>query len=285
MVKRVALIVGASSGFGLQLASELLKREFIVYAAARRLAPMEVLSQQGAKLLVMDVSSDESVSNNIQALLKQTGRIDIVFNNAGYGVYGAVEDVGVEEAQRQFDVNVFGLARVNRAVLPVMRQQKSGRIIVSASLSSHISTPGTGWYAASKHALKALCEALRMEVASMNIDVVQIEPGPVKTGFEKVAFEEMDGMSVSEDYRELNTQFRGFMENSYARAPSANSTINAMVQAATSAKPRKVYRTTFEAKVVPVLRQLLGLSLYSFILMALFRKHKVQSVSELGQKP
>lgn len=270
--KPVVLITGASSGFGMGLADELLKRGYCVYAAARRLEPMEKLREKGARLLQMDICSDESVQTNIKRLLDESGRIDVVVNNAGYGAYGPVEDMSSEDIAYQFNVNVFGVARINSAVLPTMRQQRSGRIIVIASLSSHISTPGTGWYGATKHAIKAMCESLRMEVSSLGVDVVQVEPGPVQTGFEEVAFAKMDKMAVSDDYVPIMKSFRAYMEQSYAKAPGMESTVRAMVRATTVRSPKWVYRTTMESRVIPWLRILLGSRVYAYILMKVFSR-------------
>ena len=269
---QVALITGASSGFGHALALELLRRNFVVYAAARRLEPMHELQQAGAYLLSMDVCDDASVSAGIEQIMTGHSRIDVVFNNAGYGAFGPVEQVPADEARRQFDVNVFGLARVNAAVLPIMRQQRSGRIVVTASNSSYIVGPGSGWYGATKYAVRALCEALRMEVMSLGIQVVQIEPGPVKTGFESVAFEKLDRLDLSDDYRSLIGAFKQFMTKSYAQSPGVDSTVKAMVKAATVRRPRWIYRTTFESKAVTFLRGILGIRIYSWIVLRLFSR-------------
>jgi NADP-dependent 3-hydroxy acid dehydrogenase YdfG len=270
MEKRVALVVGASSGFGKEAALALLAKGLTVYAAARRLEPMAEIGRAGGRLLAMDVTSDASVKDAIATLLAETGRIDVVLNNAGYGAYGAVETVPLDEVVRQFDVNLFGMARVNNAVLPAMRAQRSGRIIFSASLASHISAPGTGWYSATKHAVKAMAEALRSEVASLGIFVVQIEPGPVRTGFERVAFEAMDHLRHPHDYAQIIGGFRHYMTRSYAKAPGPGGTVKAMVDAAVSPHPRAVYRTTLDAKALPAIRTLLGGALFGTVLRSLF---------------
>lgn len=267
----VALVVGASSGFGLEVALALLARGWEVYAAARRLAPMAGIQAAGGHLLAMDVTSDSSVQAGVAAVLAQSGRIDVLLNNAGYGAYGAIEDVPLDEARRQFDVNLFGLARVNNAVLPAMRARRSGRIILTASMSSHISTAGSGWYAATKHAIKALAEALRMEVAHLGIKVIQIEPGPVRTGFEAVAFDAMDRLAISPDYQDVIGGFRRYMAKSYAAAPDGRSTVQAMLRAATARHPRTVYRTTLEARVLPLLRSALGTGVFGRVTVKLFR--------------
>lgn len=271
---KVALVTGASSGFGLQLTLALLSSGVVVYAAARRLEPMAELQQAGARLLSMDVCDETSVKAGVDQIMRETGRIDLLYNNAGYGAYGPVEGVSLAEAQYQFDVNVFGMARVNAAVLPVMRQQRSGRIIVTASNSSYIVAPGTGWYGATKFAVRALCETLRLEVNHLGIDVVQIEPGPVKTGFEDVAFEKLDKLDISEDYRPLIGAFRSYMAESYAKAPNMDSTVKAMLKAGLDRRPRWVYRTTLDAKLITFLRGLLGVHLYGWIVLRIFSRYQ-----------
>lgn len=269
---KVALVVGASSGFGMGIAQALLDEGVTVYAAARRLDPMAPLAKAGAHLVSMDICDAESVQHAVQGIIAETGRIDILLNNAGYGAYGPVEAVPIDEAQRQFDVNIFGLARVNNAVLPIMRAQNAGRIIVTASLASHISTPGAGWYTATKMALKALAETLRMELAGTGIKVIQIEPGPVQTGFEDVAFAGLDQRDVPDCYREMTQNIRAFLAQTYAKSPGPENTVRAMCHAALAGRPRAVYRTTMEARVLPILRGLLGTRLFSAIMRTVMTK-------------
>ncbi|WP_115719116.1 SDR family NAD(P)-dependent oxidoreductase [Gallaecimonas mangrovi] len=276
-MKKVALVVGASSGFGLLVAQALLKTEFIVYAAARRTEPMAQLAKQGAKLLSMDVCSDTSVNDGINTLLNEQHRIDVVFNNAGYGAYGCVELVDTAEVMHQFNVNVFGVARINKAVLPSMRKQGSGRIIVTTSLASHLTTPGSGWYTATKHALKALCEAMRMELKPLGIKVIQIEPGPVKTGFEEVAFTQFEQLPEERDYQPLMSAFQRYMHETYRKAPGPKSTVEAMLKAATAHNPKAVYRTTMAAKVFAPLRQWLGSAVTEWLVMKIFNAHQAQT--------
>lgn len=266
MSRQVALVIGASPGFGLLAAAGLLERGITVYAAARRLGPMQALADKGAHLLMMDVMDDVSVRAGVARIISEVGQIDIVLNNAGYGVFGAAEVVPIADAMRQFDINLFGLARVNNAVLPHMRARRSGRLILTSSLASHISPPGQGWYSATKHAVKGLAEAMRAELAPLGIHVVQIEPGPVRTDFEEVAFAQLDGLPHPADYQPLLTAFRRFMVKTYARSPGPEGTARAMIRAATARVPRAVYRTTFDAKLLPLVRGVLGAALFGKIL-------------------
>jgi NADP-dependent 3-hydroxy acid dehydrogenase YdfG len=252
MSKQVVLITGASSGFGELTAEKLLAMDnYIVYAAARRVEKMEGLKQKGAHLLKMDVTDNATVVAGVEQIIQEQGKIDVLLNNAGYGSYGLIETVPIEEVQHQYEVNVFGMARVLQAVLPHMRKQRSGRVVITASITSHVSIMGLGWYASTKHALHAMTVALRQEVRDLGIEVVMIEPGGVKTGFSEVAFPTIDGITPPEDYRELHDGFRKFMRNSYAAAPGPESTANDMVEAITADKPHLVYKTTTDSKVGP----------------------------------
>ena len=254
---KVVLITGASSGFGHRTAQKLLQKGFIVYPAARRVEKMQDLADDGAHVLQMDVTQDEEVKNGIARVIAEQGRIDVLINNAGYGAYGAIEETPIGEVQYQFDVNVFGYGRLIQAVLPHMRDKRDGRIINVASLVSHLSTPIIGWYAATKHAVDAMSDALRMEVKSLGIDVVLIEPGAVKTGFEDVAFAKLDAAPHADDYRGFVEGFRNYASRMYKRSPGPDGTAEAIVRATTARRPRVRYRTTRDSKLLAPLSSLM----------------------------
>lgn len=169
--KRVVLVTGASSGIGAACLAHLTAQGFTVYGAARNTPG----------LLALDVTSDESVAAAVQTILDREGRIDAVINNAGIALAGAVEDTPPEEAQRQFDVNFFGVLRVCRAVLPAMREQRSGTIVNIGSIAGLVAVPFQGFYSASKFALEGLTESLRYEVRPFGIHAVLVEPGDHRT--------------------------------------------------------------------------------------------------------
>ena len=152
-MKKVVLITGASSGIGKQTALLLIQQGLIVYGAARRVEKMQDLKEAGVRLLHMDVTDDASMTKGVQEIIDAEKRIDVLVNNAGYGSYGALEDVPISEAKYQFDVNVFGLARLTQLVLPHMRSQKSGRIINISSIGGKIGEPHGVWYHAAKFAV------------------------------------------------------------------------------------------------------------------------------------
>jgi NAD(P)-dependent dehydrogenase (short-subunit alcohol dehydrogenase family) len=177
---RVVLVTGASSGFGRAIAAGLALDGHRVFATTRSSGETPVA---GATHLKLDVTDETSVSNCIEAVLRVAGRIDVLVNNAGLGIAGAIEDTTVEEARAQFDTNLFGLHRMCRAVLPPMRKQGAGHILNMSSLAGQIALPFQGFYSASKFAIEGYTEALRMEVRSYGVHVCMIEPGDFATAF------------------------------------------------------------------------------------------------------
>ena len=275
MAQKVIWITGASSGFGYALAEILAQKGHIVYAGARRIEAMEPLKKAGVIPHHLDVTNESSIRKAFDQIQHEQGRIDILYNNAGYGTYGPVDVDDLKDIQAMFEVNLFGAARVNHVVLPQMISQRSGRIILTASLVSHLSTPGIGWYAATKHALNAMVKALRMEVKEFNVDVIQIEPGSVKTGFRDIALESIRSQSYNQNYQPLMLDFEHYIEQTYAHSPNMRSTLKAMERAGFESKPHWVYRTTHDAKLLPVVQKVLGLKLSSkVILRTIRRKYK-----------
>lgn len=173
---RVVLVTGASSGIGRCCAEFLAARGYRVYGASRR-----PVALPGVEPLVMDVTDDDSVLQAVAAVLDREGRVDVVVNNAGIVIAGAVEDCCIADAKEQFEVNLFGVLRVCRAVLPAMRQQRAGYILNVGSIGGLIAIPYQGLYSASKFALEGLSESLRLEVRGFGIQVVLIEPGDHRT--------------------------------------------------------------------------------------------------------
>jgi NAD(P)-dependent dehydrogenase (short-subunit alcohol dehydrogenase family) len=190
-----ALITGATDGLGKALALLLAERGYRVFAAGRspeRLAQLDSIAREkklALESIALDVCSDASVQSAVQAVLSRTGAIDVLVNNAGMNYTAAVEDLSMEDWRAQFETNVFGVLRVTRAVLPHMRERRSGRILMMSSLSGLVTPPTQGAYSSSKHALEGLSNALRMELYPFGIEVVLIEPGYIITGLQKTAAE------------------------------------------------------------------------------------------------
>ncbi|MBN2134896.1 MAG: SDR family NAD(P)-dependent oxidoreductase [Acidobacteria bacterium] len=267
-MKKVVLITGGSSGFGMLTAEKLLATgEWTVYASARRVERMKGLEEKGAKILKMDVTSDRQVQEGVRRIIKESGRIDALLANAGYGSYGTVESVPLEEIEYQYNVNIFGIARLLKAVLPQMRQQKSGRIVLVASIVSNISMAGLGWYASTKHALKAVANALRQEVKGLGIKVSMIQPGVVKTEFDEVALSTLRKIDHPEDYKPLMKGFDKYISDSYSKCPGPESTAKCMFKAITARRPKTVYRTTLDAKFLPRLVSLMPDKLFDRVIL------------------
>jgi NADP-dependent 3-hydroxy acid dehydrogenase YdfG len=177
MKKQVILVTGASSGIGKDTAKTLINAGHTVYAAARRVEKMNDLKDMGGIPIKMDITNDAEVQAAVDQILDEQQTIDVLINNAGYAIYGAVEDTTIEDAKRQFDVNIFGLASITQKVLPTMRKNKKGKIINVSSMGGKMYTPLGAWYHATKHALEGWSDCLRLELKEFGIDVVIIEPG------------------------------------------------------------------------------------------------------------
>ncbi|MEM7297773.1 MAG: oxidoreductase [Bacteroidota bacterium] len=203
MEKKVILITGASAGIGKATALQLINEGHTVYGAARRLDQMKDLEEAGGHAIKMDVLEEDQMQMGVNQILEKEGRIDVLVNNAGYAVYGSVEDIIIDEARRQFEVNIFGLARLTQMVLPHMREKKSGTIINISSIGGKIFTPLGAWYHATKHALEGWSDCLRMEVEQFGINVVIIEPGAIKTEFMDVMNQPMLDRSANGPYEAL----------------------------------------------------------------------------------
>lgn len=185
--QRTVLITGASSGIGKATAQLLLLHGWKVIAAARKTDAMNDLCASGAEIFPLDITDIQSRQSLVTHVHEQFGVLDALVNNAGFGEVGPIETMPLQTAQNLFEVNVFGLIGLTQMVLPKMRKHGKGRIINVSSIAGRFVTPGSGWYAASKYAVEALSDALRLELHQFGIQVVIIEPGLIATGFENVA--------------------------------------------------------------------------------------------------
>ena len=199
MGKLTALVTGASSGIGKATALDLHNNGFTVFAAARRIDLMQDLVAKGIRIMSLDVTDDESMLRCVSRIAEEGG-IDILVNAAGYGSFGSIEDVPLSEARRQFDVNLFGLARLVQLVVPLMRQNNFGKIVNISSAGGKIWLPFGGWYHATKFALEGFSDCLRLELKPMGIDVIVIEPGGIKTDWGVIAAENLMKSSADGAY-------------------------------------------------------------------------------------
>ncbi len=207
-MSQIVLITGCSSGIGRDLAQRLTRGGYTVVATARDVETLVDL--KAALKLPLDVTQPKSIQKAVACTLEQFGRIDVLVNNAGYSVFGAAEEVSDAQLQGMFDVNVFGLMRMTRAVAPIMRTQKAGRIINISSIVGKLVTPANGAYAASKFAVEALSDALCLELESFGIQVVLVEPGGIRTNFADTAETRAQGIlsNPSSPYQALYRKFK-----------------------------------------------------------------------------
>ena len=240
---KVILITGASSGIGFDAAHALAKQGHRVYAAARRVELMEALKADGIHVIRMDVTDEVSLKQGVEAVIQAEGRIDVLVNNAGYGFFGAIETVPLEEARRQLEVNVFGLARLTQLVLPYMREQGSGRIINTSSIAGKMVFYMGGWYNVTKYSVEAFSDALRMEMKPFGIDVVMIEPGAIKTDWGLIAARHLKESSLGTAYEESGTQWANNMDWFYKTNLLSQPAVitKAICRAVNSRRPRARY--------------------------------------------
>jgi NADP-dependent 3-hydroxy acid dehydrogenase YdfG len=247
---QVALVTGAASGFGFEISKELRQRGWVVYATDLQLEPLERAEYFGAKIAQLDVTDDRQVAKVVSDIIAAEGRIDALIANAGYGNFGSIEETSSEAVRSMFEVNFFGVERCVRAVLPHMRAQKSGRILITTSIVAHVSLVGLGWYAATKHAARAMANALRQEVAWLGIKVSLIEPGTTKTGFDTVAFGALEHANSIADYRPVMRGFEKWLGFLYRNSPGPKYTVRRMLQATTSRRPRAVYPASLDVRLL-----------------------------------
>ncbi len=241
--EKVILITGASSGIGFDAAQTLAQQGHCVFAAARRTELMEPLKAYGVHVIKMDVTDEKSMKDGVETLIQAMGHIDVLINNAGYGYFGAIENVPMEDARRQLEVNVFGLARLTQLVLPYMRQQKSGRIINTSSIAGKMVFYMGGWYNITKYSVEAFSDALRMEMKPYGIDVVMIEPGAIKTDWGIIAARHLKESSEGTAYEASGNQWAHNMDWFYkTNLLSSPSVITkAIVRAVNSRHPKARY--------------------------------------------
>jgi NAD(P)-dependent dehydrogenase (short-subunit alcohol dehydrogenase family) len=256
---KVAFVTGASSGIGAATADRLLADGFRVFVGARRLDRMAALAARGATPLALDLTDDASIVAAIDAIKAQAGRLDVLINNAGYGSYGALEDVPLAEAKRQFEVNVFGLARLIQLVLPTMRAQKHGRIVNVTSIGGKIWEPMGSWYHATKFAVEGLSDCLRVEVEPFGIDVVVVEPGAIQTEWAGIAAEGLRQASGASVYAKLADNHARMLESTKtSRLPSPPDVVAATIARAVHARrPKTRYATGGGARTILFLNRIL----------------------------
>lgn len=265
------LVTGASSGMGKETAKRLLRDGHTVYVAARRVEAMQELQAMGAIALKMDITQDSDIVAAVQAITAGHGGVDVLINNAGFGMYGSVEETGLDDARYQFEVNLFGMARLTQLLLPAMRQKRAGRIINLSSMGGKIYTPLGAWYHATKHAVEGWSDCLRIELAPFGIDVVIIEPGLIATGFGNVLVDPMLKRSGHGPYQALAQGIAKGTRDTYGKPGAASSpavVVDAIVKAIAARRPRTRYVVGKLARPLILFRALFGDRLFDKAIMS-----------------
>lgn len=236
---RTWVITGSSTGFGRLLAEEVLKSGDNVVATARKVEQIVDLEQSHpdrALALPLDVTNQKQVDDTVAATLKRFGRVDVLVNNAGYGVTGAIEEVSDAELEPMYATNVFGLLRVTRAFLPQLRKQRSGHILNLSSIGGLTASPGWGLYQSTKFAVEGLSEALAQEVTPLGIHVTLIEPGPFRTDF--LGRSGVEAQKRIDDYRSTADNARQYRNDQHGKQPGDPlKAVQAMIRVVDSADP------------------------------------------------
>lgn len=254
------LVTGCSSGIGRAAALDLLAAGHTVYATARRPETLTDLEAAGARVLALDVTDESSMTAAVATVEREHGRVGALVNNAGYGVYGPVEEVDLDDVRRQFETNVFGLARLTQLVLPGMRAARRGRVVNIGSMGGRLTFPLGGFYHASKYAVEALSDALRVELRPFGVDVVVIEPGLIRTGFEQIASTGLDGAPADSPYAAMRTSGDEATRSGYSGplATGPEAVARVVTTAVEARRPRTRYVVTPAAKGLVQLRRLGG---------------------------
>jgi short-subunit dehydrogenase len=248
------LVTGASAGIGHATALELQRAGHTVYGVARRVERMEDLRRAGVHPLAMDVTKEADLQRVVQTVLDEQPGIDVLVNNAGIGVYGAAEDVPIDSGRNQFEVNLFGPARLIQLVLPGMRERGSGTIVNVSSIGGVISLPLGAWYHASKHALEGYTDSLRQEVGRFGVRVVLIEPGIIKTEFESSTPHDLREISGDGPYASVAQAMAERVETVFnsgkSKASDPSVVARAILAAVESGSPKPRYVVGYLAKLL-----------------------------------
>ena len=267
---RTALITGASSGIGKETTKTLLAKGYTVYGAARRVEQMRDIEELGARILGMDISSEEDIQSVVAQIEREQGGIDFLINNAGYGIQGSMEDTLLEDARALFDVNLFGLARLTQLALPSMRKKGAGRIVNVSSAAGRTYVPLASWYVASKYALEGWSDCLRNELSPFGIQVVIIEPGSIETEFDEVSLRRMEERAGDGPYAEMTRRFIAKSSGIGGSHPSVIA--NAILHAVESKKPKTRYAAGKMARLPILMLKWLGDGTYDRILAGMLRQ-------------
>lgn len=283
---QVVLITGTNSGFGLEIAIQLAERGYVVIATMRNTDKKELLLSKARVRKVptssidvqkLDVTKQSDIDNMYRYISSTYGKLDILINNAGFSQGGVMEEVTVEQWREQFETNLFGLASLTKSYLPMMRNNRAGKIINLGSISGRIGLPGLGPYAASKFALAGLSESLRLELKPFNVYISLIEAGSFKTdiwkkGLEKAAFTD------EKDYESLMQSLHNHMETVNSSAQDPDDVIKVVVKICQTKKPRFRYQVGKGVKGMAFLKSILPWAMVERVVLRIL-KHQNKKTS------
>jgi NAD(P)-dependent dehydrogenase (short-subunit alcohol dehydrogenase family) len=267
MQPKTILITGCSSGIGHDAALAFSNRGHRVFASCRKEDDRQKLEALGIDALRMDLDDEQSIATAFDEILQKTGgKLDVLINNAGFGQAGALEDVPRSALREQFETNVFGLMDLTRRAIPIMRKQGQGRIINISSLLGFISMPFRGAYNASKYAVEGLSDTLRIELKPSKIDVICIQPGPIKSRFRDNVIDN-SLKKIDKDNSYFKTQYQGML-NGYREQKedsvftrNTDAVIAKLIHAIESKNPKAKYRVTFPSHLFAVLKRILSVKM------------------------
>jgi NAD(P)-dependent dehydrogenase (short-subunit alcohol dehydrogenase family) len=245
LTQKVAVVTGSSSGIGFETSLVLARNNFHTYATMRNPEKggkmRTILSGENLpiEIIQLDVTSDKSVSHAIQSILSRSGRIDVLVNNAGYGLVGAFEELGMDEIKEQYETNFFGVIRVTQAVIPIMKEQKSGLIVNISSGAGRFGYPGGSAYVSTKFALEGLSESMAYELDRFDINVALVEPGFVRTNFSSVIAKK--SQDPDSEYSKMTEKMAERMQVMRQNASSSELVANVVLEAVTSRNPNLRY--------------------------------------------
>ena len=275
--KKIILVTGCSSGIGLHAALGLKQRGYRVFATARQQHDVDKLMSMGLESTLLDLASSNSIKTALKTILSKTqGRIDVLFNNGAYGQPGAVEDLSRDVLRTQFETNLFGTIELTNLVIPLMRSQGYGRIIQNSSVLGLVVLPFRGAYNASKFALEAITDTLRLELRDSGIKVSLIEPGPIESQFRAnayAAFKQNINASSSHHHSTYSAMIKR-LQKSGSVAPftlSPQAVLDKLLHAIESPKPKVRYYVTFPTYLFSILRRILSAKTLDKFLVAISR--------------
>ncbi len=255
---------------GKESAKALIEQGHTVYTVARRIDQMQDLKALGGYPIQMDVTKESDIRNVVDTIIQKEGKIDVLWNNAGFGLYGSIEDVPIDEARKQMEVNVFGMAAMTQTVVPYMRKANSGTIINTSSMGGKMYFPMGAWYHASKHAVEGLSDCLRLELKPFNIKVVVLEPGFIATEFGSVLLRQFDKLPKDSAYKNMMDKIaKGTADAAKGNGSSKPSVISdAILKIVNSNNPKTRYKVGKFSKMMPWMRIYLGDKMFDKIVMS-----------------